>query len=298
MTFRRRIFGLSLLAILLGFVAVQALQERIDVQLRATHQEKDDLLFRSGRLVKLLSLGYDTFLADVYWTRVVQYYGEKRVRRDPNLELLAPLLDLATTLYPHLVVAYRVGAIFVAEPRPQGAGRPDLAVDLIRRGIQNNPDEWKLWSDLGFVYYWELKDYHKASQAFLEGSKNPKAREWMKVMAAKIAEEGQSYDVSLFLWKQVYDSTQDVTIRQNALNHLQALQAEEDIRHIEDLVARYRTRFGYLPASTADLVRSGLLPALPVDPAGFAYVLGSDGKVHLDAASPIPLGVLKAPPKP
>ena len=298
MNSRWRIFGLWLLAILLGFVAVQALQERIDVQLRATHQEKDDLLFRSGRLVKLLSLGYDTFLADVYWTRVVQYYGEKRVRHDPNLELLAPLLDLATTLDPHLVVAYRFGAIFVAEPRPQGAGRPDLAVDLIRRGIQNNPDEWKLWSDLGFVYYWELSDYQKASQAFLEGSKNPKAREWMKVMAAKIAEEGQSYDVSLFLWKQIYDSTRDVTIRQNALNHLQALRAEEDIRHIEDLVARYRTRFGYPPASTADLVRSGLLPALPVDPAGFAYALGSHGKVHLNAASPILLEVLKTSPKP
>jgi hypothetical protein len=57
-------------------------------------------------------------------------------------------------------------------------------------------------------------------------------------------------------------------------------------------------RFGYPPASMTDLIRSGLLPGQPIDPAGFAYVLGSDGKVHLDAASPILLGVLKAPPKP
>ena len=28
-------------------------------------------------------------------------------------------------------------------------------------GIQNNPNDWKLYYDLGFVYYMNLKDYGK-----------------------------------------------------------------------------------------------------------------------------------------
>jgi tetratricopeptide (TPR) repeat protein len=287
---------LPLAALLSGFATIRALQKNIDAQLAAVHQERDDLLLRSGRLVKILSLGYDALAADLYWTRAVQYYGDKHSRHDPNLELLAPLLDLTVTLDPHLVVAYQFGAIFLAQSPPQGAGRPDLAVDLIRRGIQNNPDHWRLWSDLAFIYYWELKDYQKASEAFLEGSKNPQAGEWMRIMAAKVAAEGRSYAVSMFLWKQVYESTKDPLVRKNAFEHLQTLKAEEDARQLEELVGKFRSRFGRTPSSMVDLVDAGLLARAPLDPAGLPYVLGSDGKVYLSPASPIRSEVLEPPP--
>ncbi len=298
MNARHRQLVLLVLVLTGGFAALRALQKSIDTQLPAVHQERDDLLLRSGRLVRILSLEYGSLAADLYWTRVVQYYGDKRSRHDPNLELLAPLLDLTVTLDPQLVVAYQFGAVFLAEPPPRGADRPDLAVDLIRRGIQNNPDQWRLWSDLGFIYYWELKDYQKASEAFLEGSRNPRAGEWMKIMAARVAAEGQSYAVSMFLWKQVYESTQDPLIRRNALEHLQSLKAEEDARHLEQLVTEYRSRFGRAPSAIADLIRAGLLPAAPVDPAGLPYVIGSDGKVYLNPASPMRSDMLKPPPVP
>lgn len=293
-----RQLALLLLVLLGGFAAVGALQKSIDAQLAGIHQEKDDLLLRSRRLVKILSLEYDSLAADLYWTRVVQYYGDKRARHEANLELLAPLLDLTVTLDPQLVVAYRFGAVFLAEPAPRGAGRPDLAVDLIRRGIENNPDQWRMWSDLGFIYYWELKDYPRASEAFLEGSKNPRAGEWMKIMAARVAAEGRSYGVSMFLWKQVYESTQDPAIRKNALEHLQSLKAEEDIRHLDELVEKFRSRFGRAPTAIADLIREGLLPGAPLDPAGFPYVIGADGKVHVNPASPISAEAGKPPAEP
>ena len=175
-----------------------------------------------------MSLGYDSLLANLYWTRAVQYYGGKQRDRDPNFELLSPLLDLTTTLDPNLLVAYKFGAMFLAEPPPRGAGRPDLAVALILRGIVANPNDWRLWHDLGFIYYWDMKDYEKASQAYRQGSKHPKARDWMRVMAAKIAQEGGSRETSRFLWREIYESTKDPNIRKNALDHLTGLKAEED----------------------------------------------------------------------
>lgn len=277
-----------LMLIVPGFAAVYLSQKRIDPQLRAMHQERDDVLFQSGRLVRALSLEYQTLLADIYWTRVVQYYGDKQNVHDPNLELLEPLLNLTTELDPQLVVAYRFGGTFLSEPQPRGAGRPDLGVKLLRRGIAQNPDEWRLWGDLGFLYYLELKDYPRASEAFLEGSKHPQAREWMKILAAKIAEEGQSRRVSQFLWQQVLDSTSDPTIRKNAVRHLQSLRAEEDIDQLDKIAAEYRLRSGHFPMSVTELIRAGMLQGQAIDPTGFPYVLGPEGKFHLNPASPIP----------
>ena len=81
---------------------------------------------------------------------------------------------MATTLDPNLIPAYRFGATFLAEPEPRGAGRADLAVKLLDRGIEANPD-WRLNQDLGNVYYLELKAIQKAGQAYLDGSSKPGA---------------------------------------------------------------------------------------------------------------------------
>ncbi|MBZ5702819.1 MAG: hypothetical protein LAN84_13350 [Acidobacteriia bacterium] len=284
---RKPIAVLLLVVLPAGFAAVWGLQKSLDRQLAAVRQERDELVLRSGRLVNVLSLEYGTFLADVYWTRTVQYYGEKRVRQEANFDLLAPLLDLTTTLDPHLVVAYRFGAVFLAEPAPRGAGRPEQAVELIQRGIANNPEQWRLWQDLGFIYYWELRDYPKASQAFLEGSKRPGADEWMKVLAAKVAEEGRSRGVSMFLWAQIHDSTKDPLIRKNALNHLQLLKAEEDRERLDELVQQFVQRFQRMPQTLEELVSAGLLRGKAVDPQGYPYVLGADGKSRLHPKSPL-----------
>ena len=290
---RRRNIWVAALGIPLLLAAAYPLQRRIDARVGTVQQERDELMLRSGRVLKKLSLGYDSLLADIYWTRAVQYYGGKRRDHDPNFELLAPLLEVTTTLDPHLLVAYKFGAIFLAEPPPKGAGRPDLAVNLIRRAIMNNPENWRLWADLGFIYYWDMKDYKKAAEAYLEGSRQPGAREWMKVMAAKIAEEGGSRGTSRFLWEQVYLSTQDRDIRRNALEHLQSLTAEEDAERLEELAAQFHQRFGRFPASARELVEAGILPGVPLDPAGYSYVLTPDGKAHLNPSSPVTSDVLK-----
>jgi tetratricopeptide (TPR) repeat protein len=187
----QRAMALLLVLVLpLGFAGIWHLQHSIDSQFASLSQERDEVLLRSGKLVKIMSLEYAPLMADIYWTRVVQYYGNKHVRGQAKLDLLWPLLDVTTTLDPNLIVAYRFGAMFLSQAPPTGAGRPDQAVELIRRGIQANPEYWRLYEDLGFVYYFDLKDYQKASEAFLEGSKNPNAQLWMKVMAAKIAADG------------------------------------------------------------------------------------------------------------
>ena len=273
----------GLLAIVLvALGASAAVQVQIDRAIAAYRNAPEVLWVSSGKTVKKLSLGFEGLLADIYWTRAVQFYGGQRRDRKTDFALLGPLLDITTDLDPQLLIAYKFGSIFLAEPSPQGAGDPQQAVRLIRKGIQANPDYWRLWGDLGFIYYQDLKDYPAASAAYLEGSKNPSAAPWMKVMAAVIEQKGGNRDTSRFLWTDVYQTTEDPTIRENALAHLQGLKAGEEIEQLDKLIAEFREKTGSQPESFADLVAEGLLGGIPADPLGLPYRIGPDGKAALD----------------
>jgi len=63
---------LLLVLLPLGFAGVWELQQRIDIQRRAFDQERDELVLRSGKLVRAMSLEYAPLMADIYWTRAVQ----------------------------------------------------------------------------------------------------------------------------------------------------------------------------------------------------------------------------------
>jgi len=285
---RRAITGLCLTAALVfGLAAVWVLQNKIDGQRDAMHLEQDELLLRSGSTVKKLSLEYGPLMGAIYWTRAVQYYGEKHRLQERGLDLLWPLLDIATTLDPNLLVAYSFGSMFLSDAAPRGAGRPDLAVKLLERGIQANPEEWRLYQDLGNVYYFDAKNYSKAAAAYEEGSKNPHAFIWMKVMAAKIAGEGRSLDTSYFLWQQVYETSTNKDIRQNAEVHLRLLKVDLDLRTLDQFLDEYEKRTGKRAKRMSELVEAGLLKRIPSDSDGFPYVVGASGKAELNLNSPL-----------
>jgi tetratricopeptide (TPR) repeat protein len=278
---------LLLPALGVAFTGVWQIQKRIDAQRAALYVERDELMLRSGSSVKAMSLEYAPLLADIYWTRVVQYFGNKQLAHDRNLELLWPLLDVTTTLDPELLPPYRFGSTFLSEPVPRGAGRPDLAVQLLERGIQANPQSWRLLQDLAYVYYFDVKDYNKASQAFLEGSKLPGAAPFMKMMAAKIAGEGESFETSAFLWREVYDSTTDKDIKRNAAVHLKMLKGWLDCKNINELSEQFAKRVNRRPANMSELVQAGFLAGHPVDPEGYPYVMDAEGHALINPKSPL-----------
>ena len=162
-----------------------------------------------------------------------------------------------------------------------------MAVKLLERGIQANPDQWRLYQDLGNVYYFDAKDYGKASAAFTEGSKNPEALIWMKVMAAKIAAEGESPETSYFLWLQVYQSTRDPMVRKNAEEHLALMKVELDLKEVDRAADEFQKQTGRRPKRMGELVEAGLLRELPKDPEGYDYTFGDDGKAQLNLNSPL-----------
>jgi len=294
---RNRPLCAALAGVPLLFAAITWLQMGIDSQKTSAALAKEELMLRSGAAVRNLSLGYDSLLADIYWTRGVQYYGERVGSPGANFDLLWPLLDITTTLDPKLIVAYRFGAIFLSEPGLGGAGRPDLAIDLVKRGIAANPDDWRLGTDLGFLYYWRMKDYPDSAAAYLATSKNPQAPVWVGLMAGRVAEKGDSLETSQMIWSELYESTKDPSIRKMAAEQLQGLKAQEDEAQLDNLAEQYRKHFGHYPASSSAMRDAGVLGGIPLDPAGYPYIFGPDGKSRLDPRSTVVVEPpIKTPP--
>lgn len=276
------IWSLLLAVFFAGTVVCRSQVEK----LRGKEVTLEEVLYMpSGKTVKRLSLGYSSLLADIYWTRAVQYFGNKMNQRSMRYDLLYPLLDITTDLDPHLIVSYEFGSLFLSQKPPEGAGQPEKAVALVEKGIRENPSYWRLYFTLGFIHYLDRRDYKAASVAFLKGSEIPGAAPWMKVMAARMAEHGDDRSTAVYLWKAVYDTSSDPVVKETAIQHLTSLRAEADIEQLEQRVKIYREKTGVLPGRWLDMVRAGVLPGLPQDPKGLEYKLLPDGTVDVQDPS-------------
>jgi len=277
--------ALLLAALFAGSVAARRHVEK----LRGGQSTLEEVLYLpSGKTVKRLSLGYSSLLADIYWTRAVQYFGSRHIQHERRYDLLEPLLQITTDLDPHLIVAYETGSILLSQQVPEGAGQPEKAVALVEKGIRENPGYWRLYFTLGFIHYVDRHDYKAAQQAFQKGSEVPGALPWMKVMAARMAEKADDPANAMYLWKTIYETTHDANIKDTAVKHLVSLQADMEMDEIERRTHAYYERFGKFPEQWPDLVRAGLLRGVPLDPKGNTYRLRLDGTVRVEDPKQFP----------
>jgi tetratricopeptide (TPR) repeat protein len=281
------------IASLLMLLSVSALL-RV-TQLREHSTLTEVLFIPSAKAVKRMSLGYTGLMADLYWVRAVQYFGSHHLAHAKEYDLLDPLLDITVSLDPKLEPAYKFGAIFLSQKPPQGAGRPDLAVRLVERGIKEFPNDWHYYFNLGFIHYMDQHDYIAAAEAFECGSRVPNAHPFLKVMAARMRSQGGDRETARLLWQNVYDTYPDKMMRSNALEHLEALQYDEIIEQIQRRVAAAAEKLEHPPFSWQEVAQAGFLRGIPLDPRGRPLILMPDGRVQYSRPDDFPFVQLGLP---
>ena len=105
---------------------------------------------RPARRIGRLALSFKSLLADVYWIRAVQYFGGTRLdeaARCRRPAAAAPATTCCTRCstwrrrsIPSFNIAYRFGAIFLAEGYPERAGPPGSGRHAARQGLCEQPD--------------------------------------------------------------------------------------------------------------------------------------------------------------
>lgn len=292
--------------IIVGLASLYPMQRWIDSA--STPGDLSETLFlSSGKSIKRMSLGFDALVADIYWIRAVQYFGRKVIDSGQpvgsattgqlRMDLLAPLLNIVVELDPQHIPAYRFGAIFLPE-RDKFA-----AIALVERGIRDNPNEWRLYQDLAYIYWQAGKtsgderseDFAKAAYWYDQGSKVPGAPWWMHDLSGLMNIKGGSRDAARAVYLS-YANSDDPNVRTQAITRLKQLRSVEEMDAINALLSQYRQQTGACPTDLrvfSSRLRAMKLTldddSMPVDPDGFAYAYNRDScRVQIADDSTVP----------
>lgn len=213
-----------IILLLAGFSLSAAAQNWLDAENRIPIIPEDTLYIRSGEVLKRASLGFTGLTADAYWINTTLYFGEKFQQQRltgeqfdiSRLDLLKPMLELVTDLDPRHVAAYRFGGFFLQYDDPAEA------INFIRKGIRGNPNEWRLYQDLGFAL-WRQGKFREAADAYSSGARLPGAPAWMQPMAATMIAKGGDRETARQLFQRLYEESNDGFVRQVCEEQLQLL---------------------------------------------------------------------------
>jgi len=277
-----------ILVFLLAASLVPALEGRIDRKIEAMGPEPDVSSVWTGPVVRAFSLGFSDALADLYWLRAVQYYGREKVANAPaRYADLAPLLETSAELDPRFEIVYRYGAVFLSEPPPIGAGRPEAGVAFLKKGADRNPLNWSLRQDQGYFTFLYLDDALGGSAVLRQASEIPGSAPWLKPMAAKVLADGGNLEASLQMWTIIRDQSEPGVLRINAESQLEVVKNRLFARQLQEQIAVYRTRTGDKTSTLLELRAKGAIPGVS-DLAGVPFDFDpATGEVSISRSSPL-----------
>ncbi|HEV8121902.1 MAG TPA: hypothetical protein VGQ67_12970 [Candidatus Polarisedimenticolia bacterium] len=260
----RRIALLAAAVLFLGSMGAETALERREAG--APHTAPL-LYLPSGRYLKTVALGFDGLFADVLYLWSIQYYSNYAIAdRYDYLEHIYQ--DVISELDPRYLDPYLVGAlIMTAEAR-----QPEMALRLLDKGIERNPDSWILAFEAGFLCYDDLKDYTRAGRYFERAMAVPGAPPLISRFEADMSRRAGDLHASLREWTEIRDGSQDVYVRTVSWNHIHDLAVQIDLQDLQEAVAAFRTSAGRAPYALAELQAHGLLKRPPIDPEGRPYL--------------------------
>lgn len=111
----------------------------------------------SNTMLKRMSLGHSTFVADLVWIRTLLYAGSHFIERS-DITWIPRYTDAVVTLDPKFKAVYRWGSTILLYNRI-GYTRASLqkSIDLLHRAKKEFPHEYIFPHDLGMIYLHELK---------------------------------------------------------------------------------------------------------------------------------------------
>ena len=239
---------------------------RLD-RLDAGRPAGDHLLYLpSGKLLTAWSLGHNETFADLIYLWSIQFYGY--YRGGERYDKLLQIYDrVVTELDPRFRDAYLLGSLILAlEDR-----RPEDALKLLDKGIRENPDDWMLPFEAGFIAFDSLQDYRRAADYFQISMARPDAHPAVRRFRAAMFDRMGDRRKSLDLWLEILTTADSDYVRSVAQKHVHDLTIEYHVEVLQDAVQAFRDRTGSYPTDLRVLVSERLLQHVPVDPDGKPY---------------------------
>lgn len=277
-----------------------------------------ETLLLSPDVLKVMTLGYDSLLADYFWLVTIQYYGGKVIKDAPMPQLYA-LCDIIITLDPKFLFAYIFAGYILTD-----WDNPTKAIQILEKGFNANPTQWELPYQMGYISYLYLKNYKQAAHYFEIAASLPEAPNLPARLAAMLYTKVGERKIAKLLWETALANAPDTHTREKIKKHIVELQIEDDLDTIKQAIVNYKIKKQQIamqqilktlpgpsptpktgikqpkpqnspspspplpipsvaayPEELDELVKLGLLKQIPQDPLGRDYVYDQfTGEIH------------------
>lgn len=238
------------------------------------------------QVMKFVSLDHREVSAAGLIMNVLMYYGGL-MERSPN-KLLLPadypsmsrLIHASVKLDPYNMDAY----YFAQATLVWDVGRIDVANELLKYGMNYRDWDWYLPFFAGFNYAYFLKDYSKAAEYYKRAGELSGDSLFITLAGRYMHDTGRT-PLAIAYLASMEKSVCNEGVRRAISLRLQAL---KEAFRLEKAVEAYSRRVGSLPGSIQDLMISGDLNAMPIDPYGGQFYLDTGGKVMSTSKFAIP----------
>lgn len=157
-----------------------------------------------SKSAKKFSLGFDNFLADLAWLRLLQGASHE-ILKEGGVSWEYANVNLINTLDPKFTKAYWFGASFVSIFRRDKIG----AKDILQKWTVVQPLYWKSHYMLGFHLFHEMQEYDAGGVEILKAANLAMAPGWLTSLGIRLLTESEGAFPALQTALQLYESLQD-----------------------------------------------------------------------------------------
>lgn len=223
------------------------------------------------------SFGFRNFLADVAWLEAVQVAGNMKMT-PADYDRLSELLDVTANFDPKFEIPYLLGGLILGE----SPGHAREAIRVLERGKAHFPADWRFPFYIGYTRYFSLGDPEAAGKSMAEAARLPGCPVYLSGLASRMFSEARRPAVALSMLEAIARQERDPSRRAVLERRIREVIVERDLQMLEQAMETYRRKTGNFPAKLEDLVREGIIAAVPTEPNGGNYLIMLGGKVRSD----------------
>jgi hypothetical protein len=223
--------------------------------------QADAALIPDPQTAELAAFGFESAVSDLYWMRAVQIVGSDRGAHGQSAAIGA-LIDVVTTLDPWVDHPYRFAAIWMQDDERSLR----KANELIRRGIDHHPDDWRNYFYLAFNHFFFLGEPEEAARALRPAISLEGAPAYLTRLVARLESHSGGLDASAAFLREMALQAKSDEERVPYVTALREIQTERVARYLDAARAEFVRRHARDIASVDELVTGGVLSELPRDP--------------------------------
>jgi hypothetical protein len=236
-----------------------------------------------AEVARPFSFGLRSLVADLTFLQAIQAHALRKgsnsyaegVSQDRQL---ARLLTYSVDLDPQFRGAYRfTGNALIRHTSDGKAAGVFAAESILKRGVVNRPDDWRIHFALGFIQTFYLDKRAEAASHFEAAARLPGAPAYLSLLATRLLADAGNLSTAEELARAMASQATEEQSRKEWDDRLLDLIMERHLRAIDQAAAQFARDAGRPPRTVEELVAARLLPAVPEEPRGGRYEIDAGG---------------------